>query len=79
MAMTFFSAVMNAIDIPVQVICDTELNINHLPPDQLVSGDFQNPYLRRCGVKFNQLSFEQEEAVRLYIQHIEETTDTIPK
>lgn len=29
MAMTFFSAIINAIDIPVQVICDTELNINH--------------------------------------------------
>jgi PilZ domain len=79
MAMTFFSAVMNAIDIPVQVICDTELNINHLLPYQFVSGDFRNPHMRRCGVKFNQLSFEQEEAIKLYIQHIEETTDTTPK
>jgi hypothetical protein len=79
MAMIFFSAVMNAIGIPVQVICDTELNINHLPADQFASGDFRNPYFRRCGVKFNQLSFEQEESIKLYIQHIEETTDTIPK
>jgi len=78
MAMTFFSNAMRSIDIPVQVICDTELNINHLP-DQFDSGDFLNPYLRRCGVKFNQLSFEQKETIKLYIQHIEETTDTIPK
>jgi len=78
MAMTFFSDVMKSIDIPVQVICDTKLYINNLP-DQFDSGDFRNPCLRRCGVKFNQLSFEQEEAIKLYIQHIEETTDTIPK
>ena len=68
--MTFFSAVMNAIDFPVQVICDTKLHINNFP-DQFDSGDFGNPYFRRCGVKFNQLSFEQEEAIKLYIQHIE--------
>lgn len=79
MAMTFFSAVLNAVDISVQVISDTELNTNHLLPYQLVSGDFRNPYMRRCGVKFHQLSFEQEEAIKLYIKHIEETTNTIPK
>ena len=79
MAMTFFSAIMNAIDIPVQVICDTELDINQLPPDHFMSEDVRNPYLRRCGVKFNQLSFEQEEAIQLYIQHIKETTTTTPK
>jgi hypothetical protein len=76
--MTFFSETVKLIDIAVQVICDTELNINHLP-GQFDSGDLRNPYLRRCGVKFNQLSFEQEETIKLYIQHIEETTDTIPK
>lgn len=74
MAMTFFSSVVNAIDIPVQVISDTELNINHLP-DQFDSEDFRNTYLRRCGVKFNQMSIEQEEAIKKYIQHIEETAD----
>jgi hypothetical protein len=78
MDMTFFSDVMKSIDIPVQAICDTKLHINNLP-DQFDSGGFINPDLRRCGVKFNQLSFEQEEAIKLYIQHIEETTDTIPK
>ncbi|MFT5700378.1 MAG: hypothetical protein ACI8ZB_003252 [Desulforhopalus sp.] len=78
MVMTFFSDVMKSIDIPVQVICDTKMHINNLP-DQFDSGDFQDPFLRRCGVKFNQLSFEQEEAIKLYIQHIIETTDTIPK
>ena len=75
MDMTFFSDAVSSYDIPVQVICDTELNINRLP-DQFDSGDFRQPYLRRCGVKFNQLSFEQEEAIKLYIQHIEETTGT---
>jgi len=78
MDMNFFSDVVMSIDMPVQVICDTELNINHLP-DQFDSGDFRNIYLRRCGVKFNQLSLEQEKTIKLYIQHIEETTDTTPK
>jgi hypothetical protein len=78
MDMTFFSAVMRSIKIPVQIICDTKLHINNLP-DQFDSGGFINPDLRRCGVKFNQLSFEQEEAIKLYIQHIEETTDTVLK
>ena len=78
MDMTFFSDVMKSITIPVQVICDTKLYLNNLP-DQFDSGDLRNPWLRRCGVKFNRLSFEQEEAIKLYIQHIEETTDTTPK
>jgi len=77
MAMTFFSDAVRSIDIPVQVICDTELNINELP-DQFDSGYFRNPNLRRCGVKFNQLSFEQEETIKFYIQHIEETTNVVP-
>ena len=77
MDMTFFSETVRLINIPVQVICDTELNISHLP-DLFDSGDFRNLYLRRCGVKFIQLSSEQEVTIKLYIQGIEETTDTIP-
>lgn len=78
MGMTFFLDAARSIDIPVQIIYDTDMNLNHLPY-QSGSGDYQKPYLRRCGVKFDQLSLDQEKTINLYIQHLEETTHTIPR
>jgi len=69
LVMTFFSDRSRSIDIPIQVIYDTDLNIKHLPY-QFETGDFQNPYLRRCGVKFDKLSLDQEETIKLYLQYL---------
>jgi len=78
MDMTFFLDTARSINIPVQIIYDNDLNINHLPY-QFESRDLQNHYLRRCGVKFDQLSLDQEGTINLYIQSLKETTDTIPR
>ena len=78
MDMTFFLATARSINTPVKIIYDIDLNIKHLPY-QLETGDFQNPYLRRCGVKFDQLAPDQEETINHYIQYLEETTDIIPE
>ena len=78
MGMTFFLDTASSIDIPVQIIYDTDLNINHLPY-QFESRDFPKLNLRRCGVKFDQLSIDQEGTINLYIQYLKETTDTIQR
>lgn len=54
MDMTFFLDTARTIEIPVQIIYDTDLNIKDLS-DQPETVDFQKPYLRRCGVEFDQL------------------------
>jgi len=79
MDMTVFLDNASSIDVPVQLIYDTDLNIKHLPHQFEETGDLQKPYLRRCGVKFDQLAPDQEETIHLYIQNLEETTDLIPR
>ncbi len=66
---TFFTEHIGTSNISVQIVCDTELskkNIRH----QSEANISKKPYLRRCGIKFNQLSQEQENVISGYIQHL---------
>jgi hypothetical protein len=65
---TFFAENLGSSDIAVHIVSDTELNekMSYQPEGNRA----KMPYLRRCGVKFKQLSPEQENTISDYIQHL---------
>lgn len=69
---TFFTENVGSSEISVQIVCDTELNEKNLP-HQSKENRGKTPYLRRCGVKFDQLSQEQESTIDKYIKYLKET------
>jgi c-di-GMP-binding flagellar brake protein YcgR len=68
---TFFTENLGSSDIAVQIVCDTELNEKMAHQSQ--ENRAKTPYLRRCGVKFKQLSREQESTISSYIEHLTTT------
>jgi hypothetical protein len=68
---TFFTENVGSSEIPVQIVCDTELDEKQLPY-QFKEHRSRTPYLRRCGVKFDQLSQEQESTIDQYIKYLRE-------
>ena len=68
---TLFPENAGSSDISVEVIYDTELNTESLSrPSEKGNPIF--PYLRRCGVKFDMLSKDQEDVINKYIEYLDE-------
>ena len=61
----FFGENAGAIDIPVQIISDTDFDTANVLQSPRKKSD-----LRRCGVKFESLSNDQEVAINTYIQYL---------
>ena len=67
--MTFFPEDGGSTDIAVQIVSDSELHEGLLLHSS-VNNHSNNPYLRRCGVKFNLSSQVQEDVINTYILHL---------
>jgi hypothetical protein len=64
---SFFSEKVMVSDIPVQVISDNEID-----QERLLQISDRIPYLMRCGIKFCDLSKEQETTINEYLQDLTE-------
>ncbi len=72
---TFFTENIGSSDISVKIVSDTELPEADCrsQKEPYIS---KKPYLRRCGIKFNELSQDQENMLNGYIQSLSMNSST---
>lgn len=74
--MTLFLDKKRSIDVPVQMIYDTDMSKKDLS-NLFDAKEYPKSHLKKCGVKFHHLTTDQEKTIDRYFQQLKEILDTV--